>query len=47
MLVVLYTLVCYSPPVSEKMIYAICSNIATNIVKSLPDIWGKGGGDNG
>ena len=40
MLVVLHT---YSPPVSEKISYAICSNIATNIVESLPGIWGKWG----
>ena len=44
MLVVLHTVVCYSPPVSEKIIYAICSNIATNTVESLPGIWRKGGG---
>ena len=43
MLVALHTVVCYSPPVLEKMNYAICSNIATNIVESLPGIWGKVG----
>ena len=45
--VVLHIAVCYSPHVSEKMI--VCyNNIATNIVESLPGIWGKReGGDNG
>ena len=32
--------------VSEKIIVCF-SNIATNIVESLPGIWRKGGGDNG
>ena len=43
MLVVLHTVVRYSPPVSEEMIVCyVCSNIAINIVESLPDIWEKG-----
>ena len=42
MLVVLYTAICYSLHFSEKMI--VCySNITTNILESLPGIWGKGG----
>ena len=45
MLVVLHTVVSCSPPVSEKMIVCYtCSNIATNIVESLPGIWGNGRG---
>ena len=46
MLVVLHTAVSYSPHVSENMI--VCySNIATNIVESLPGIWAKGGAEEG
>ena len=41
MLVVLHTAVCYFPHISEKMVVCF-SNIATNIVESLPGIWGKG-----
>ena len=44
MLMALHTVFCYSPPVSIKMIYAIGSNTATNIVESLPGIWRNGGG---
>ena len=39
-------------PSKKRLYYAICSNITTNIVESLPGIWGNcgkggGGGDNG
>ena len=43
MLVGLHTAVCYSHYVSEKILVCF-SNIATNIVESLPGILGKGGG---
>ena len=45
MLVGLHTAVCYSHYVSEKILVTVCfSNIATNIVESLPGIFGKGRG---